>query len=293
MCSAKSRLYYLFRRFGSISTAYRHSPFPLPNASVTDNLPPTDMYRFLRIKSFSVRGQVVYDVRPLSGGVSEKNCVLYFHGGTVSGFSRKHWRFIGTVTHRTGSTFIVPDYIGLSMSVSERRSAAAALYEELAAAGEYERFVFMGDSAGGGFALSLAERMIKNKFRVPDKLILLSPWFGAEHQYRVMPEENIGPVLNVGDMELIGIKYAKCRPENTGDSTAVTAPVRGLCPVALFAGTRDILLADCRRFCQMCSQQGVPLSYYEYRGMGHAWMLNTFRESRQAVGEICREIESA
>jgi acetyl esterase/lipase len=60
----------------------------------------------------------------------------------------------------------------------------------------------------------------------------------------------------------------------------------GLPPMSLFVGTKDLLLADCRRFRELCAATGAQLDYYEYEGMLHVWMLLPIRESEHAVAQI-------
>src|SRR5699024_4725561 len=39
-----------------------------------------------------------------------------------------------------------------------------------------ENIILMGDSAGGGFALALAQLLLEKNLPQPQKIILLSPW---------------------------------------------------------------------------------------------------------------------
>jgi acetyl esterase/lipase len=50
------------------------------------------------------------------------------------------------------------------------------LYKEIILHAGANNTIVMGDSAGGGFALALAQRMKYEDVLQPDKIILLSPW---------------------------------------------------------------------------------------------------------------------
>jgi acetyl esterase/lipase len=54
----------------------------------------------------------------------------------------------------------------------------------------------------------------------------------------------------------------------------------------LFIGTRDILVADCRRFRDACHAAGARLAYYEFERMLHDWMLLDFKEARIASAQV-------
>jgi acetyl esterase/lipase len=60
----------------------------------------------------------------------------------------------------------------------------------------------------------------------------------------------------------------------------------GLPPMNLFVGTKDLLVADCRKFRDICVTTGVKLDYYEYEEMLHVWMLLPIRESGRALEQI-------
>ena len=62
--------------------------------------------------------------------------------------------------------------------------------------------------------------------------------------------------------------------------------LRHFAPIALFIGTRDILLPDCRKLRDKAHLEGAAISYHEYDGMVHDWMLGPLPESKRAIDEI-------
>lgn len=66
----------------------------------------------------------------------------------------------------------------------------------------------------------------------------------------------------------------------------------GLAPMAVFIGTRDVLLPDARRLRKDAAAAGVPLDYREYPGMVHNWPMRRLPEGRRALDQIAELIRS-
>ncbi len=60
----------------------------------------------------------------------------------------------------------------------------------------------------------------------------------------------------------------------------------------LFIGTKDVLIADARRFRGFCIEAKADLSFYEYENMVHDWMLLEFKEGKLAAGRIAAIVRS-
>ncbi|MFJ1256964.1 alpha/beta hydrolase fold domain-containing protein [Cupriavidus sp. CuC1] len=132
----------------------------------------------------------------------------------------------------------------------------------------------MGDSAGGGMALALAQVARDTGRALPGRLVLLSPFLDATGSNPAIDAlEPLDPMLSkLGGIEC-GRVYAGGDPVTLPQVSPIYGSLRGLPPVTLFIGTHDVLLPDCRTYRALAEQQGLPLRYYEYEGMFHVWML--------------------
>ena len=72
----------------------------------------------------------------------------------------------------------------------------------------------------------------------------------------------------------------------------VYGSLKGLAPVTLFIGTRDILYPDCRKLRDKADSEGVRLHYREYDEMVHDWMLGPLPEAKHAIAEIVDTVSS-
>ena len=72
----------------------------------------------------------------------------------------------------------------------------------------------------------------------------------------------------------------------------VYGSLKGLAPVTLFIGTRDILYPDCRKLRDKAVEEGVHLDYREYGEMVHDWMLGPLPEAKHAIAAIVDTISS-
>ena len=68
--------------------------------------------------------------------------------------------------------------------------------------------------------------------------------------------------------------------------------LKGLAPITLFIGTRDILYPDCRKLRDKADSEGVRLDYREYDEMVHDWMLGPLPEAKHAIAEIVDTVSS-
>ena len=105
--------------------------------------------------------------------------VLYFHGGGyITGGLKSHGGFCARLARAVGGRVLFVDY-----RLAPEHTFPAALQDGLAALHEAATvaggpLLVAGDSAGGGLALAVTQAAIAsaNGTRLPDALILISPW---------------------------------------------------------------------------------------------------------------------
>ena len=145
----------------------------------------------------------------------------------------------------------------------------------------------MGDSAGGGFALALAQKSKVDDIQQPRKIILLSPWLDISLGNPQIEEvDPFDPFLGVPGLRKAGAAYAGNSDPANFLLSPIYGPLQGLAQISLFIGSRDILVADARKLYRLATQQGTSINYREYESMLHVWMLLNFPESKKAQREI-------
>jgi epsilon-lactone hydrolase len=242
-----------------------------------------------KVEVTQVKQQNVFTLSPLHNSKGEQKHILYLHGGAyVQSFVRPHWGFLSLLVNKTNCTITAPDYpLAPANTYQQAFDMLSELYRKLTSSVKQENFILMGDSAGGGMALALAQLMKKENLPQPSQLILLSPWLDLSLSNPAI--KDIDPsdsFLGVEGLQLAGKAYAgHTNPEHYLLSP-INGSFEGLPKINLFMGSREILVADARKLQSMALAKGIDLDYREYPGMFHAWMLLNLPESKKAKGEI-------
>ncbi|QNN51192.1 alpha/beta hydrolase fold domain-containing protein [Nocardioides mesophilus] len=228
----------------------------------------------------------VHEVRP--EGSTPTRTVLHLHGGGfVGGLDRFHWRFAAGLARDTGTRWVLPAYpLTPTHSWRDALEPLTALFTELAVESP-GGVVLAGDSAGGGLALALAQRIARSPGPQPTGLVLVSPWVDLTGTTPGTEEAAArDPWLRLSKLKLFGSWWAggddPLRPEVSplfGDHT-------GLPRTLVLCGTRDLLLPQVREAVRRARAAGVEVSYEEEPGLIHVYPLLPVREGRAARRRI-------
>lgn len=253
--------------------------------------PPRETNKICTVNKHQVNGRNVFTLTPK--GEKSNTQILYLHGGAyVQNFVKQHWKFLSMLVKRTHCTIIAPDYpLAPEYTYIQAFESTVPLYKEIIAKSGSRNTILMGDSAGGGFALALAQKMKYDSVPQPNKIILLSPWLDVTLKNPDIEKiDPIDPFLGIAGLKKAGLTYAGTSDPDTFMLSPINGPLKGLGQISIFIGTRDIFVADTRRLNSLAKEQGVSINYREYNDMIHVWMFLDFQESRQAKLEIMKLI---
>ena len=106
----------------------------------------------------------------------------------------------------------------------------------------------MGDSAGGGLALALVEKMGEEEnIAMPNQTILISPWLDVRmNNPKIAEIEENDPMLNKAALKLAGENYAGKDGIDSYLVNPADGPLDKLQNVSIFTGTYDIIKCRCR-----------------------------------------------
>lgn len=240
-----------------------------------------------------VAGVEVYTVRPRGTGSGRQ--ILYLHGGGyVFDIVSQHWDFIGKLVDALGATVIVPIYpLAPEHTYRDVFAGMLPLYDQIVQRQPPASLTVMGDSAGGGMALALAQIARDSGRALPGRLVLMSPFVDATGSNPGIDAlEPLDPMLSKPGGIECGRVYAGGDPVTLPQVSPIYGSLRDLPPVTLFIGTHDVLLPDCRAFRLLAQEQGLPLRYYEYEGMFHVWMLLPMPEADAAFAQIVAAVQA-
>ncbi|GEO07156.1 hypothetical protein AAE02nite_48200 [Adhaeribacter aerolatus] len=239
------------------------------------------------VYKYQVNGRNVFNLGPKHQCAGKH--ILYLHGGAyVQNFKKPHWDFLALLVKEINCTITAPDYpLAPAFTYVETFAMVEALYQEMILKVNPADFILMGDSAGGGLGLALAQKMKADQVNQPSQIILLSPWLDLTLSnpdiVTIDPKDSF---LEVESLQTVGKVYAG----DTNPDCYLLSPINGLLEglgkISIFIGTKDILLADARKFKTLAESKGVCINYYEYADMVHVWMLLNFPESKKAKQQI-------
>lgn len=243
--------------------------------------------RKYRVTKRDFRGHLVWTIAPREN--AGRKHIIYLHGGGfVNSFASQQWNFMCRLIDALGCTVTAPDYPHApKYYVHDVFDFLLPLYDEVVAAAGSANLTVMGDSSGGGISLALAQLLREKGREQPANVILLSPWLDASLSHSdIQAFDKIDPFLGFEGLKYAGALYARDVDPTNYLVSPVFGSLKGLAPVSLFIGTRDMLYPDCRKLRDNAEAEGVKLNYREYESMLHDWMLISLPESKQALKEI-------
>ena len=257
-------------------------------------LPTSWMRRHYRIEEQTFHGRPMFTVRPRE--VDSGRHILYLHGGGYfAPMFAAHWWIVRRLVRRLNATLTVPFYpLAPEHTAPEALNLMQKLARELIETSANTNVAFAGDSAGGGMVLALAQQLRDENLPLPAYLVLLSPWLDVTMSDPSQPAlARIDPILDIPGGRIAGRLYAGELSPTDSRVSPLFGTLRGLPPIAVIAGTHDLLYPDARRLADKARQEDVQLELYEYEGLFHVFVAIGLPETRRAMDQIAAFIEAS
>lgn len=253
-----------------------------------ESVPPEEIKKRIEITEETYEGRKVFSLTPKEKE-TESTVIFYLHGGSyVAEASREHWYFLADLVEDTKATIIMPDYpLTPKYNYKDVFAMIEPLYEEIIAQENTENFIVMGDSAGGGMALALCEKLGEEGKQKPDKLILISPWLDVRLENKAIDAvEEKDKQLNREALKVAGISYAG----KDGMESFLVNPILGNpetlkdISITIFTGTYDILNPDVHTWLEKVGNT-LQIDLKEYEGATHIWLLDRSENKTEQAEE--------
>lgn len=221
-------------------------------------------------------GRKVFIITPKNTQKTNK-VILYLHGGSyVAETSNNHWEFLEKIVNDTGVTVILPDYpLTPKYTYKDVFTMITPLYKEIIEEVDVNNLILMGDSAGGGMALALLERIGEENVVLPSKTVLISPWVDVRLENPKIDEvQKRDTDLNKDSLKLAGVAYAGEDGMNNYLVNPIDGDLSKLKNVTILTGTNDILNPDIDILQEKAKKVNVDIEVKEYEGAGHIWIIN-------------------
>ena len=229
----------------------------------------------------------------LPKGRDKSAAILYLHGGAyILGSAKAYRNFAGQVASHAGVAAFVVDY-----RLAPEHIFPAAIDDSIAAfqglSQAFTSVAVVGDSAGGGLALALAETKLPRR---PAAVAVLSPMTDLALTGETITS-NAGADFILNKYALAGAASQYLGPNDVRNPWAspLYGDLTGLPPISIHVGEGEILLDDSRRFAQ---RAGGDITLHIWEGMPHVFpqsvgVLVAAEEALVDMGAFIREHSNA
>ncbi len=217
--------------------------------------------------------------------------VLLFHGGayTMQGID-SHRELMETLVQQANLRISYIDYpLVPEATVDETVIFAMNAYDYLRAQYPDDQFFLMGDSAGGGLALTLLQQLKIHQEPLPAGTVLISPWTDLSMMNPdLQTAAKHDPYLTLATLKKIGFDYAGDHPVTDPLVSPIYGDFDDLGPILLYYGTNELLAADDERLIQKLNEaSGTPAKVHELKSMLHDYILwGKLPESKRTLKEV-------
>ena len=248
---------------------------------------PNDVKFPREVRQYRVGGMQVFHMEAQDDSTP---IVLYIHGGAyLYNFSSRHWAAMAEWAKATGCGIVAPNYPLLyCYTAKDAHPLMMQLYQQLIKQYSAGRIIVMGDSAGGGFTLALAQEARNDSIDLPKHLVLISPWVDvlggddALQQYDTF--------LNAEVLRKVGADWADEIDPRDPMISPLYGDMQGLPPTDIFVGTWEVFYTDIVKTCDKMKAAGVDVRLHVAEKLGHVYPLWPSPEGKKARKEIAEII---
>ena len=225
-------------------------------------------------------------------GATPRTALLYLHGGAyVLGSPRTHEKLAGRLAVAMSAEAWLPDY---RLAPEHRYPAAledvVGAYRGLLELG-FDRIVLAGDSAGGGLAFALLERILTEDLPRPLCIAALSPWTDLTltgDSYRANRERDV--MLPWSQIQRCASEYLGDTPARTPGASPLYGSFAGAPPVLIQVSRAEALMDDGIAMAARLEAQGVNVLLQSWDRTPHAWQIfhGLLPEADDAIAAIER-----
>jgi epsilon-lactone hydrolase len=263
----------------------RERPGGLPTWAV-----PGFRRRYL-VETQDAGGFPAYVITPRRGPV-HRTIVLMHGGAYVAPIDALHVRYGLALGRRLRARLVVPDY-PLAPEHSWRDSHEQLVDLTARWSAEPGGAVLVGDSAGGGLALAVAQSLRDRGGAQPSRLVLLSPWSDLTMSAPGTEEyDRRDPWLFLSKAHAYARFWAGDDDVARREVSPALGDLAGLPPALLVYGGGELLTPTCRMLAHRATESGWRLTAVEEPGALHVYSLMPgLPEGRRAFRrtvEFCR-----
>ena len=213
--------------------------------------------------------------------------LFYIHGGSFVDKPLKiQIDFAKKVANKINAELIVPLYKTLpNGNCNTFLDDMTKLYSYIKS--NNKKIFLMGDSAGGGAALSLNMYLINEEKCNVDMVIMLSPWLDLSlDNNEVLSKDKNDIVCSVKGNKFLGEKWAENIDIKNYKASPIYGNFNGIKKVFISCGGNEICQPDCIKISNKLKQENINYKFIEFNKQFHNFELYPTKESNILINEI-------
>ncbi|MDJ1505271.1 alpha/beta hydrolase [Xanthocytophaga agilis] len=226
--------------------------------------------------------------------LNQNHLIIYLHGGVYT-YGNIH--AYQAMVSRLAKEFHLPIlYVEYSLSPEHQFPTAnneiLGVYRQIQKKYPNHEITLIGDSAGGGLAVSLVKDAIKASLPLPSSLALISPWIDLECTNKSYEtKQAVDPILSKKFLYDHALLYA---PNKIKEADPSEIKFTKFPPVLLLVGTDEVLNDDSKNFYAAIKPIQKNAKLKEFDGQKHVWVFSHIasKASMEAVSDIKKFINA-
>ena len=221
-------------------------------------------------------------------GAPGNRLIVYLHGGGyVLGSIRSHQALVSHMARNSNTKTLLIDYsLAPEHPYPQALNDVLKVYAELVRISGDSSIYFIGDSAGGGLAVSALGQLQHQHVRQPSGVVLLSPWLNLNTDSPSYANNAaIDPILSPQSVREYALAY---NPKHAKEANPSSISFSRFPPVLIIVGTQEILLDDSQFFYEQIQKIQEDSELRVVSGQTHVWMLTSIdhEDSKEALKRI-------
>jgi acetyl esterase/lipase len=244
----------------------------------------------IRIERFELAGAPAQLLIPPDA--DPDRALLFLHGGGyVYGSLVSHGGMVAEIARASRCVALSLQYrLAPEHPFPAALEDACAAYEYLLGRFAPNKLAIVGDSAGGGLTMSTLLTLRDTGRPLPGAAVCVSPWVDLEHTGESWTtRQALDPMIDRPLVDMLTPLYLKDASPGLPVVSSIKADLRGLPPLLIQVGEREVLYSDAERLASRAKAAGVDVVFEEWKAMVHVWhlyyaMLGAGRQAMTRIG---------
>jgi acetyl esterase/lipase len=220
--------------------------------------------------------------------IKQKHIIVYLHGGVYALGSINSYRaMISHLAKTLNSPILYVEYsLAPEKTFPTAKNEILGVYTSLRKKYPDHKFTVIGDSAGGGLAITLVHDCIDSKIALPNSLALISPWVDLKTKNEsYMTRQAADPILSKKMLQDHALLYA---PNGLKEADPSELKFKQFPPAIILVGTDEVLSDDSKNFYSYIQPIQPKSKLKEFSGQKHVWLISSIdsKESVEAMKDI-------